>query len=163
MRPLERFRRGYGGGSLERGSSAVEFAIVAPLLFFLLFAIIDLCVLFWVNLTMQHAVREGARYAVTGQDDADPSVRNRQRHLAVVERIKDSSMGLYDRVQPRINGIGYGDPSKYTAGMFGAAGQIMVLRLDCVWPLMTPLVQPFFKDGKYTFSVAATMRNEAFP
>ena len=80
----------------------------------------------------------------------------------VIEKIKESSMGLYDRVQPRINGIGYGDTEKYNDGMFGTAGQIFVLRLDCSWPVLTPLLQPFFDNGTYRFTVAATMRNEAF-
>lgn len=151
-----------GRSRRQRGASVVEFAIVAPLLFFLLFGMIDLCVLFWVNLTMQHAVREGARYAVTGRSDLDPDSRNQQRYLAVIAKIKDSSMGLFDRVEPRINGVGYGDPSKYSAGMFGAAGEIVVIRIDCAWPLLTPLVQPFFQDGKYRFTVAAAMRNEEF-
>ncbi|WP_194721724.1 TadE/TadG family type IV pilus assembly protein [Noviherbaspirillum malthae] len=145
----------------QRGASAVEFAIVAPIVFFLLFAIVDLCVLFWVNLTMQHAVREGARYAVTGLSDLAPQ-GSAQRHLAVIEKIKENSMGLYDRISPRINGIGYGNPDQYGAGMFGASGQVFVLRLEGTWPLMTPVVQPFFEDGKYRFSVAATMRNEEF-
>ncbi|WP_151637704.1 TadE/TadG family type IV pilus assembly protein [Noviherbaspirillum aerium] len=146
----------------QRGASAVEFAIVAPLVFFLLFAVIDLCVMFWVNLTMQYAVREGARYAVTGLSDLGPQ-GNPQRHLAVIEKIKDSSMGLYDRISPRINGVNYaGNDSQYHAGMFGAPGQVFVLRLEGAWPLMSPVVQPFFDDGIYRFTVAATMRNEEF-
>jgi Flp pilus assembly protein TadG len=146
----------------QRGASAVEFAIIAPLLFFLLFAIIDACAMLWVNLTMQHAVREGARYAITGRADLDPHTKKQQRFIAVIEKIKESSMGFYDKVEPRINGIGYGDAKKYNDGMFGTAGEIFVLRLDCSWPLMTPLLQPFFNNGTYQFSVAATMRNETF-
>lgn len=145
----------------QRGASAVEFAIVAPLVFFLLFAVIDLCVMFWVNLTMQHAVREGARYAVTGRSDHAPQ-GSAQRHLAVIEKIRENSMGLFDRVSPRINGVSHGDNGQYHTGMFGTPGQVFVLRLDGSWPLMTPMVQPFFRDGTYRFSVAATMRNEEF-
>jgi Flp pilus assembly pilin Flp len=146
----------------ERGASAVEFAIIAPLLFFLLLAVVDVCGMFWANLTMQYAVREGARYAVTGRTDLDPNPTNDKRYRAVIEAIKENSMGLFDQVQPRINNIQYGDPTKYNDAMFGKAGEIFVLRIDCSWPLMTPLLRPFFTDGKYEFSVAATMRNEAF-
>lgn len=149
-------------GKKERGASAVEFAIVAPVLFFLLIAIVEVCGLFWVNLTMQYAVREGARYAVTGRTDLDPSPTNDQRYRAVVAAIRNHSMGLFDRVEPKINNIRYGDPAAYNDGMFGRAGEIFVLRIDCSWPLMTPVLSPFFKDGKYAFSVATTMRNEAF-
>ena len=146
----------------ERGASAVEFAIVAPVVIFLLIAIVELCTLFWVNLTMQYAVREGAGYAVTGRADLDPSPKNDKRYRAVIASIKQNSMGLFDKVEPRINNINYGNPSKYNDAMFGKAGEIFVLRIDCSWPLMTPLLRPFFTDGKYKFSVATTMRNEGF-
>jgi hypothetical protein len=146
----------------ERGASAVEFAIVAPLVILLLFAIVEVCALFWVNLTMQYAVREGARYAVTGRSDLDPAAKNDKRYRAVIASIKENSMGLFDRVEPRINNINYGNSSKYNDAMFGKAGEIFVLRIDCTWPLMTPVLRPFFTDGKYKFSVATTMRNEAF-
>jgi len=148
--------------SRERGASAVEFAIVAPVVIFLLIAIVDLCTLFWVNLTMQYAVREGARYAVTGRSDLDPAPTNDKRYRAVIEAIRENSMGLFDQVAPRINNVNYGDPTAYNDAMFGKPGEIFVLRIDCAWPLMTPVLRPFFANGKYHFSVAATMRNEAF-
>lgn len=146
----------------QRGASAVEFAIVAPVLFFLLLVIVEICMLFWVNLTMQYAVREGARYAVTGRTDLDPNPSEDKRHLAVVQAIRDNAMGLFDKVEPRINNISYADPNAYNDGMFGRAGEIFVLRIDCSWPLMTPVLNAFFDGGKYRFTVAATMRNEAF-
>ena len=52
----------------------MEFALVALLLFGILFTIIDLGIMFYVNLTMQHAVREGTRYAVTGQMGGQPKI-----------------------------------------------------------------------------------------
>lgn len=51
----------------EKGAALVEFALTAWLFFIVLFGIIEFSYLWWVNLTMQHAMREGARYAaVTG-------------------------------------------------------------------------------------------------
>lgn len=151
-----------GSKKTQKGASVVEFALVAPMLFFLLFAILEVAMLFWVNLTMQYAVREGARYSVTGQTNLDPT--SNQRYLAVIQKIKDSSLGLYDLVNPRIvvQDKSYGDAGDYAAGMFGAGGETIVLQLNCTWPIMTPLIQPFFADGKYRFTVGATMRNEAF-
>jgi hypothetical protein len=155
----------------ERGASIVEFALVAPVFFFLFLAIIEFGVLFWVNLTMQHAVREGARYAVTGQSNLDPNTANQQRYNAVIQDIKNSSMGLYGMLNPTIavaiNGGSlqlYGNAGIYNGGMFGGPGDIVVLQLNCAWPIITPLVKPFFINtgGQYKFSVAATMRNEAF-
>ena len=50
----------------QRGVATIEFALLAPVLFLLLCIAMDLGVALWVNLTMQYAVREGARYSVTG-------------------------------------------------------------------------------------------------
>ncbi|MFM0199179.1 TadE/TadG family type IV pilus assembly protein [Paraburkholderia fungorum] len=153
----------------ERGVVTVEFALLAPLLFLLLCIAMDLGIALWVNLTMQYAVREGARYSVTGQSNLDPNATNQQRYLAIVQEIKDSSMGLYTLVSPSyvitINGGAaqtYNTQGSYGTGMFGNPGDIVVLQINCIWPLLTPLVSPFFTDGKYTFSVATTMRNEGF-
>src|ERR1700756_1455400 len=82
----------------QLGVATLEFAFIAPVLFFLLCMVMDLGVALWVNLTMQYAVREGARYAVTGQTGLDPNQKSPQRYLAVIQEIKDQSMGLYPLV-----------------------------------------------------------------
>jgi Flp pilus assembly protein TadG len=153
----------------QRGVSTVEFAFIAPILLALLCAAFDFGVSMWVNLTMQYAVREGARYAVTGQDNLDPNASDQQRYLAIIQEIKDSSMGLYNMVNPSytitINGQtaqSYNTQGSYSTGMFGNPGDIIVLQLNCTWPMLTPLLRPFFQNGNYAFSVAATMRNEGY-
>jgi Flp pilus assembly protein TadG len=152
----------------QRGVVTVEFALLAPLLFLLVCIAMDLGIALWVNLTMQYAVREGVRYSVTGQSNLDPSATNQQRYLAIIQKIKDSSMGLYGAVSPNyaitINGKtqAYSSQASYGSSMFGNPGDIVVLQINCIWPLLTPLVSPFFAGGKYSFSVAATMRNEGF-
>ncbi len=153
----------------NRGATALEFALLAPVYFLLILGVVECGIMFWVNLTMQYAVREGARYAITGQSNLDPNASNQQRYLAVIEAIKDNSIGLFDQVHPvvatSINGgplRTYGDSTQYTSGMFGGPGDIVMLQLNCFWPLTTPLVAPYFMAGNYNFSVAATMRNEAY-
>jgi hypothetical protein len=49
----------------------VEFSIVAIAFFFLTFGVFDLARLFQSWVTVQHASREAARYAITGQLDCD--------------------------------------------------------------------------------------------
>lgn len=48
----------------ERGASAVEFALVMPILFLLLFGIIDYGMLFFDSIGLRQGAREGARQAV---------------------------------------------------------------------------------------------------
>jgi hypothetical protein len=140
-----------------RGGTLVEFALVAPLVILLIMAALELSILFWVGLTLQHAVREGARYAVTGQGGA-------LRDQLAVQRIVEQSMGLYQRVQPvlyinRANAPA--DPAHSAPGMLGAGGELLLLQLDGAWPVASPLLQPWL-GTVYHFHVAATMRNEAF-
>lgn len=163
---------GQSSGRVARqgGAAVVEFALVASMFLALVLSVVELGQLFFVNLTMQHAVREGARYAVTGRANLDPHAGSQQRYQAVLKAIRDSAMGYYDKVSPVIvvsvneaSPSSYAGPDAYNPGMFGGPGDIVVLRLDCTWPLLTPIWQALFQDGKYAFSVAATMRNENYP
>ena len=155
---IQRYRR------TERGSAAVEMALVAPAVLLLMMGIIEFSLVFFSTLTMQFAVREGARYAITGRTDRDPAAAGQQRYLAVMQTIRNNSMGIFNTVNPSVsvNGKSYASSSTYSANMFGGPGDIVVLRLDCTWPVTTPLISSFFPDGKYKFAVAATMRNEFF-
>jgi Flp pilus assembly protein TadG len=58
---LRRFRRS------RRGSVAVEFALVAPVFFALLFAIIEVAIVFFANQTLETVTQGSARYVMTGQ------------------------------------------------------------------------------------------------
>lgn len=155
----------------EKGAALVEFALVAILFFTVLFSIIEFGYLFWGNLSMQHAVREGARYsAVTGFNPASPTPIQ-ERCDNVKSATRANSMGFYDKVAPvvtfrTINAAG--NIVDIGAGC-GAANEIVVIHIDCVLPLLTPfthllglLGSNIFTNGKYNFSVSATMRNEAF-
>lgn len=65
-------RRGTGTRR-ERGQALVEFGIVAVAFLFLSFGVFDLARLFQSWVTVQHASREAARYAITGQISCDGS------------------------------------------------------------------------------------------
>jgi Flp pilus assembly protein TadG len=59
----------------ERGAAAVEMAIVLPLLVLMLGGIIDLGWLFYNEIMLANAAREGARGAVVELSDADVQAR----------------------------------------------------------------------------------------
>lgn len=147
----------------QSGATIVEMAIVAPVVLLVLLSLLELSLMFFSTLTMQYAVREGGRYAITGQNNLDPAAANQQRSFAVIQKIKNNSMGFYDKLGTTIsvNGVKY-TPTTYGNAMFGSAGDIIVLRLDCDWKVTTPLLAAFFTDGKYHFAVATVMRNEFF-
>jgi len=155
----------------ENGSALVEFALVAVIFFTVLFSIIEFGYLFWGNLSMQHAVREGARFAVvTGVDPTKPDPIQ-DRCSRVIKYTEDNSMGFYQKVSPIVTFRTVNDDGTVVniGSGCGAAQQIVVTHIDCTLPLITPFSQlltllgtSMFKDGNYNFSVSATMRNEAF-
>src|ERR1700750_2044064 len=61
---LRRFRRN------RRGSSAVEFALVAPVFFALLFAIIETAIVFFASQVLETITQDSARIIQTGQAQA---------------------------------------------------------------------------------------------
>lgn len=141
----------------EKGASIIEFALVGIVVFGLLFAIVDLGMMFFVNLTMQNAVREGARYAITGSSDAScGTVRD-----CVVAKIRNSSVGLCGKNPCNVTFVTLNpipdDPN------VGGPSELITIRVAYSWPLLTPLMKPFFPNGHYNFTVGATMRNEPFP
>jgi Flp pilus assembly protein TadG len=58
---LRRFRRNH------RGSAAVEFALVAPVFFALLFAIIETAIVFFAGQVLESVAQDSARMIMTGQ------------------------------------------------------------------------------------------------
>lgn len=55
----------------EHGASAVEFAIILPVLLMLLFGIVEFGLAYRDYLAVTHAAREGARMAAVGEFSAD--------------------------------------------------------------------------------------------
>ena len=52
----------------QRGQTLLEFALVAPLLLFFVLALVDFAISIDRKLVLDHAVREGARFASVGGD-----------------------------------------------------------------------------------------------
>ena len=120
-------QRGLG----ERGAAAVEFAIVAPLLFLLVFAIIDFGFAFHGWDAIQNAAREGARVgAVT------PSVTQIQN------RVRSSSSFLdQSRLTVTVECARNGSSSFGTCGAGGswAEGDLIRVTVGYDYSYMTPL------------------------
>ncbi|WP_114787180.1 TadE/TadG family type IV pilus assembly protein [Vibrio tetraodonis] len=145
----------------QRGSVLIELSLVASFFFLLFFTIVDLSVYNHVKLTMQNAVREGARYAVTGRADLDPE-GNGNREAAVTTMISNASNGYLGKVMNEHEGIRVEDIDGNPLSGFGASGEIIAIHLDCEWASFSPLVYPFVDGGKYSFTVSTAMKNESF-
>ena len=152
----------------NKGQAMVEFAMVAIIFLMFLMSIMDFAIMFFVNQTMQHAVRDGARAAVTGNVNPGSDLLT-----TMTDRIKAQSMGFYDKnkttqqklviSKQKLGAIGFTNYSGTPiSGGTGAAQDLITVRLNYTWPLLTPIAKLFFKDGKYTFTVKSTVTNEPY-
>ncbi|MBS1855352.1 MAG: pilus assembly protein [Acidobacteria bacterium] len=148
----------------RRGSVLVESSFAILPLLALMFGIIDIAFAIFVRNTMQFAVRQGVRYAVTsqtmtglGQDDSIKAV------------VRTYSMGLLDGLSPDGDGsrhiaINYYDPIGLTL-LAGAGsnvgGNIVVVSCNGLsWAWMVPLLR---STAPMQFSVSSADIMEATP
>jgi hypothetical protein len=140
------------------GQSLVEFALVAPLFFLLLCAVFDFGRLFFVQMTLQNAVRQAGRFAVTGNHLPDPSdpTRNLSRVDSIIRTARKAAIGL------DISGIQISSANGGT-GSAGGPGDIVTISITTNLKLVTPLIARFFgRSGVYPFAVSVSFKNEPF-
>ena len=92
----------------EDGQSMVEFALILPVFLLILCGIIDFGWLFYNQLSLNNACREGARYAVVNTaENADTQ--------AIINHIENLSTNVFANDGVDIN-VTYSAPSDPTAG-----------------------------------------------
>jgi Flp pilus assembly protein TadG len=172
VRPvLRRFRRN------RRGSAAIEFALVAPVFFGLLFAILETALSFLASQVMESAAQDSARLIMTGQaqnlgytrDQFKDQVCNRLIALFAdcTHNVKIdvqnypafSSVNINSQIDASGNFI---DNMKYCPGQ---AQDIVVVRVFWQWPLFVTGLGYDISNlaGQKRLLVAtAAFRNEPF-
>jgi len=138
---LSRFRRNRGG------STVVEFALVAPMFFALLFAIMETALMFFASQVLETAVQDSARLIMTGQAQT-AAYTQAQFKTAVCSRITtmfDCAGGIYIDVQnyPSFSSVNvanpidasknFTNPNNYSPG---GPGDIVMVRLFYKWPIL---------------------------
>ena len=155
MRRVQRLFRDASGVNL------LEAAIITPLLLLLTFAIVDFASVFYAWLALENGVSQATRYAVTGNQMADPNNPGTQlsRIDSIKQTLRDSTPTLTIPDQaitfqhmPLSGGA-------WQAGA-GAPNEIQKVSVDYTWNIMTPLIRPFFNGGQLPIHVESAMKNE---
>ena len=138
----------------------VEFAVVAPLFFLLVFGITDFGLLFFKQETLQYAIREAGRYGVTGRNDL-----GKTREESIKAILIQKAVGI--PINPgdiKITSMSGGILSSNAGG----ARAMMTVSLQATHTFITPMIGKFFPatgpqgQGQYTFTVSTTFMNEPF-
>ena len=74
-----------------RGQGMVEFALMLPIVLLMIYGLMEMARLMQAYLTIQHAAREGARYAITGQSTTGVVA---DRPSSIVSKTRDAATGL---------------------------------------------------------------------
>jgi len=147
--------------SAERAQSLVEYALVAPLIFMLVFAMVDLGRLFFTQFALQNALRQAGRFAVTGNHLPDPAHTGQtlSRVTSIIQVAQQAAPGI-DVSGIQISSTFGGSAG---AGRAGGPGDTITLTLTSQLHLITPMISRFFgPNGVYTFTVSTSFRNEPF-
>ncbi|MCW2974514.1 MAG: TadE family protein [Thermoleophilia bacterium] len=78
----------------ERGQAMVEFALIVPVLFLLVFGIIQTGLLFGKQLDLKSATRDGARRGAVSMTNADPATVARQGVLRSLALTHDTDVAV---------------------------------------------------------------------
>jgi len=171
---FHRFRRN------SRGTAAVEFALVAPLFFALLFAIIETGIMFFASQALETLTQNSARQILTGQAQtanyqtpADfitgvvcPTPPTAEVLFTcakiAVDVEKFSSFANVTLVNPVSNGVFNAGVLGYNAG---TSCDVVIVRLFYQWPLfVTGLGYNIanLSNGQRLLTATAAFRNEPF-
>jgi Flp pilus assembly protein TadG len=160
----------------RRGSAAVEFALVAPIFFALLFAIIETAMVFFAGQVLETVTQDSARMIMTGQaQNAGYSQSQFKTYVCgKVSVLFDCANGIYVDVKsyPAFSGVSINDPidsgknfvppNNYSPG---GPGDIVVVRLFYQWPLfVTGLGYNIanLSGSKRLLTATAAFRNEPY-
>jgi Flp pilus assembly protein TadG len=125
----------------ERGAELVEFSLVAIPLFGILFLTVDLSWMLFARATLQFAVRQGVRYAVTGQ-----TMSGMGQDASIRTVVQQNSMGFLTGSggASKIS-ISYYDPNANLAATSSNAGG-NVVQVSVSGVNVTPMA-PLFHSG----------------
>lgn len=162
----------------ESGSAAVEFALVAPMFFALLFAIIETGLVFFASQSLETALQDSARTIMTGEAQITNLTKQSFKANVVCANVNvlfDCENGIYVDVQSYPSGFGsvtisdpiaggsFADNTQYNPG---GPGDIVVVRLFYQWPLfVTGLGYNIanLSGSKRLLSATAAFKNEPYP
>lgn len=158
----------------EEGSTALEMAIVLPMVMTLIMGIIEFCILFHLSSLMTNAGNEAARMGKTGNDYgySDPQcvASNNCREQLTLKTIRDRMQDwVHDENALTVTQKAFGsfaDLRNGATGVSGAGsgGQIVLYTVTLNWKLLTPLVGQIIgnEGGAIPITTQVLVKNESF-
>ncbi len=175
-----RFKRLAGFGSDRKAVVAVEFALIAAPLVFMICACVELCMVFFVSVTLDNATQMAARGIRTGNTTTTNTTKaqfaadicNNMGWLAgscptslaldVEAPTSFPNAAQLVAANPVSSNGQFQAPLNYNVG---TGSQIQLIRAYYTWPLFTPLLNPglvTLGSGDALLTSTVIFRNEPF-
>jgi Flp pilus assembly protein TadG len=161
------------------GSAAIEFALVAPVLFLFLFGTIETGAIYFACTALQNATDDAARMVRTGQAagmseaqfklqicgeitgliSASACTSNLQVDIRQYASFATASYPTVTNASGSLNTGAMQYPSSLTPC------EVVLVRAFYPWSIITPLMQPLLENmpnGQYLLSAAAAFRSEPY-
>ena len=140
--------RGLVGGSSRRGSQMVEAALAMIAFFGLMYLAIDTGWGLFVKATLQHAVAEGVRYAITGQTSGGNG------QIASIESVvQTQAMGLLDSQLGTLS-VQFYNPVTLAQTNSNLSGNVVEVSIQNYQ--LTPLAPLLYSNAPISITVQAT-------
>lgn len=153
----------------QRGATAVEFALIAPVLCFALLSIFELGMLGMMSSGLDNAVVETSRRIRTGRVDAPTSADSFKDQLCAQlgGDLSRCRTRLKVSVQKFSKFFDAGQANAPPDGAFNKGGpdDIVLVKVDYDWPLMSPFIATsFHRNGPTTVTLGSRLafKNEPY-
>jgi Flp pilus assembly protein TadG len=144
-------------GWARRGSQAVEFGLTIVPFFAFVFLIMDVAWMVFSKAVLQHAVREGVRYAITGQ-----ILSGQGQDASIKSVVQQNAMGMLQGTGGAAQiTIQYYTPDTLTATNSNAGGNIIQVSVENY--SLNPLAPLLRNADPLSLTVRSSDRTESSP
>ncbi len=147
----------------DSGQALLEIAFSIGIFLLLVWGTIEFGDMYSTKVTLQNAVRQAGRYAITGQCTEGSDCTAEDRYNSVIATLEGASDGL-------INSSNIGDVTiactngggGCPVGGSGGPNDLVVITVTYQYRFVTGPISRLFPNG-YTITVASSVTNEMFP
>jgi Flp pilus assembly protein TadG len=163
---LKRFRKTGIRAAAQKGTTAVEMALIAPVFFMFMIGVVEISMVLVTQHLMENAAYNTSRLAATGFTNAGQS--QQQTINAILNQELQSLGMLIDTSKVTVTSTAYanmgtvGVAGQGTAGN-GTSGQVVTYVISYPWQLFTPMLSAIIgTGGVLTLSTRIVVQNEPY-
>lgn len=148
------------------GAAAIEFAILAPVLFTLMLGIVELGLLMFASSVIENAATSASRIGLTGNDGNNNFGDTDARRTIVENEIYKYAFGLIDPSKLSFDPVVHHSMTNVNGGGpkgLGSGNEAVTYDVSYDWEFFTPLIGDLVgTNGVYKITSSIIVKNEDF-